>query len=268
MTATNPIAKLTQKAIARFTGRCKTAAPVALYENPTEEILEAAGKGKPIKMFARGQRMLAGGAGAKARLEENYLFDTRRFPSATNNTLPGAPNIPQGDSPFFSLAVGQDGATNGFPTGFRMGQTETNMDTPNEIAQGKDYVLVQIGVSFSADAITGDVAQLMDAGALRFEKQGGQYTLRHGPVRLWPGGTGIAGYTTATATTAAHNGSADIRAVRRLTVPRVLRQKETFAYQYNVPRTTKATDGTNWNLTGFTLMTVWLWGGQQDSIPV
>lgn len=265
---TNPVASLSQRAIAAFMNRCGLAgAPILLHENPTEEILEARQRRKSIKLFARGAQQLAGARGAKARLEENYLFDTRRFPAAIDDTL-GAGALAQGDSAYFGLAVGNNGATNGFPQGFVMGQTETNMDTPNEIAQGKDYVLNQIGVSFNAEASRDNVAILMDAGALRFEKQGAQFTLRHGPVRLWPGGTGIAGFTSATNSESAHNGSADIRAVRRLSIPRVLRSKETFSYQYNVPRTVRATDGTAWALSAFTLMTIWLWGGQQDAIPI
>ena len=265
---TNPVAALSQRVIAAFQRRCGMSVPVCIHENPTEEIVEAHLSGKAIKLFARGGvQHLSGDGGAKARLEENYLFDTRRFPAAVDNTL-GAGAIAQGDSPYFSLAVGQNGATNGFPNNFAMSQTETNMDTPNEIAQGKNFVLWQIGVSFNAEASRDNVSQLMDAGSLRFEKQGGQFTLRHGPVRLWPGGTGVAGFTSATNSESAHNGSADIRATRRLSVPRVLRQKETFAYQYSVPRTTRATDGTVWALSAFTLMTIWLWGGQQDTIPV
>ncbi len=227
--------------------------------------MEAQTKRKSIRLFARGSGMMStASTGAKARLEENYLFDTRRFPSfVTGETFPVA--ILPGDYLFFGSAVGQPAGNNGFAPAVVavMSEVETNMDTPSQIAQGKDFVLTQLGVSFNTDITTPDLAALLESGALRFSKQGGQYTLRHGPTKFWPGGMGIAN-------TAAHNGIADIRAVRRLAVPRILKAKDTFAYTYIVPRASRNTLGSaaNTTLSAGTIMTVWLWGGQQDSIPV
>jgi hypothetical protein len=264
----NAVAEIKASAIRRFLDRCESNTPgsakmLRIFETPTEEIHEALRTRKPIKMFARGA-LASSATGAKARLEENYLFDTRRFPTfVTGETFPVA--LAPAEYLFFGSAVGQPAANNGFNPAVVsvMSDVETNMDTPSQIAQGKDFVLTQLGVSFNADITTPDLSVLLEMGALRFSKQGGQFTIKHGPVKFWPGGMGIAN-------TAAHNGIADIRAVRRLAVPRILKQKDTFAYNYVVPRASRNTLGTaaNATLSAGTIMTVWLWGGQQDSIPV
>ena len=276
----NVVAQLKQSLISRFLDRCGPGIGdrVQILENSTEEIHEARKSGKPIKMFARGRGMLATGrSGAKARLEENYLFDTRRFPSfVTGEAFPVT--LAAGEYLFFGSAIGQPAANNGFapivvPV---MTDTETNMDTASQIPQGKDYVMTQLGVSFNADITPADAATLMESGAIRFSKQGGQYTLKHGPPRLWPGGTGLSGFISQDAIAApstlqfGSNGSPDIRAVRRLAVPRILEQKDTFSYLYVVPRNFRNISGaTDPNqLSAGCIMTIWLWGGQQDAIPV
>lgn len=265
----NAVDEIKASTIARFLNRCEAASPgsakmLKIFSTPTEEILEAQRSRKPIKLYAAGGMLSSASTGAKARLEENYLFDTRRFPSfVTGEAFPVA--ILPGDYLFFGSAVGQPASNNGFAPAVVavMSEVETNMDTPSQIAQGKDFVLTQLGVSFNTDITTPDLAQLLESGALRFSKQGGQYTLRHGPTKMWPGGMGIAN-------TAAHNGIADIRAVRRLAVPRILKAKDSFAYVYTVPRASRNTLGSaaNATLSAGTIMTIWLWGGQQDSIPV
>ena len=263
----NFLESLKMSVIQSFAERCGM--DVQIFANPHEEIADAAARKKPIKLFARGPKMLAMQAGARARLEENYLFDTRNFLGA----------IAAGEYLFFQNAVGQPAINNGFPAAITvMTELETNMDVAGQIAQGKNFVFNQIGVAFNADILTADAASLMEGGALRFEKQGGQYSLRHGPVRMWPGGTGIAGFASAATTVAAttinvqsaHNGSADIRAARRLTIPRVIREKESFAYKYIVPRAVRNTTGTGEIVASGNrvIMSVWLWGGQQDAIPV
>ena len=238
-----------------FLDRCGgLAGSIRVHEHTTEEI--AAGK---KKFFARGAQ-LSTGQGAKARLEENYLFDTRRFASGA---------LAAGEYIFFASAIGQPAVNNGFPAGMVMSDVETNMDTPSQIPQGKNFVLVQIGISFNTQATAGDIGTLLDSGALRFEKQGGQYTLKHGPGRFWPRGQGLMGFAgTTVATGAANNGIADIRAARRLAVPRVLEQRDQFAYKYVVPRGVSNLDfSTALTLSEPTVMTVWLWGGQEDAIP-
>jgi hypothetical protein len=252
---------------------------IRIFANPTEEIVDAGLHRKKIHMFARGGQMLSSGGGARARLEENYLFDTRRFPTfVAAEAFPLAAGIPAQEYLFFQNAVGQPAINNGFsPIITVMTELETNMDVAGQIAQGKNFVFNQLGVSFNADIGTVDAGILLEAGALRFEKQGGQYALKHGPIRMWPGGTGIAGYA-ATAVggapltiASAHNGTADIRAPRKLAIPRVIREKESFAYKYLVPRAQRNTSSTAATFTAMTapcIMTIWLWGGQQDAIPV
>ena len=266
----NALSAIKAETIQRFLDRCDAQTPglgsqVKIFENSTEEVLDAQRNRKPIKMYARGAGMLSSAStGAKARLEENYLFDTRRFPTfVTGEAFPVA--LAPGEYLFFGSAVGQPAGNNGFNTAVVsvMSDVETNMDTPSQIAQGKNFVMTQIGVTFNTDITTPDLATLLEMGALRFEKQGGQFSLKHGPTKMWPGGMGIAN-------TAAHNGIADIRAVRRLAVPRILKEKDTFAYRYVVPRASRNVLGAaaNATLSTGTIMTVWLWGGQQDNIPV
>lgn len=243
-----------ESAIQRFAAQCFGPA-VSVLENPTEELVHDLSKGKQVVLHQRGM------ARGPRRLEENYLYSTRRFASGALGAT---------EYRFFQNAIGQDGAGDGFAAGTTLTDLENNMDVGGQIAQGKSFVFRQIGVSFNADIVTGDLVQMMDAGALRFSKQGDQYNLRHGPLRLWPGGTGAAGYAaTGNAVTieSSHNGSADIRAVRNLRVPRVIRQKESFSYVYNVPRTTRFSTAGVFTLTNNVLMTVWLWGGQMDRIP-
>lgn len=246
------------KSLSRFAGLTSA---VSLFAQSTEEIQDEIKRGRGTIQLAAGRQMLADGSGAKARLEENYLFDTRRFASGA---------LGAGEYNYFASAIGQPGTNNGFVAPMVMSEVETNMDTPSQIPQGKDFVMTQVGLSFNANALTADIALLLEAGALRFSKQGGQYTIKHGVGRLWPGGSGVTGFAGAAATAvAASNGNADIRAVRKLTVPRVLRSKDTFAYIYYVPRAVSNLDNsTAITLTANTLLTVWLWGAQRDTIPV
>jgi hypothetical protein len=274
------IGALKASVIRAFLDRCgPLAAGIKLYENPTEEIHEARKSGKKISLYARGAGMLsAAGQGARARLEENYLFDTRRFPTfVTGEAFPVA--LAPGEYLYFGSAVGQPAANNGFSpvTVPVMSDLETNMDTASQIPQGKDYVLTQLGISFNVDITTANASVMIESGAIRFEKQGGQYTLKHGRPNMWPGGTGLGGNVTTAAggapltIDARSNGAPDIRAVRKMAVPRVIRQKETFAYKYVVPRANRnilgAAAANNLTTTGI-IMTIWLWGGQQDAIPV
>jgi hypothetical protein len=249
---------------------------VSLFEAPTDDLvgeLKHGNREKIRALFARRRGIVDPKKGSgKNRLEENYLYSTRRFPAAVNNTI-GAGAIPTNRYQFFASPLGQDAAVMGFPTGNTLAETETNMEgSAGTIAKGQNFVFNQIGISLNSDVNTNDCAQVMDAGALVFSKSGGQFSLIHGPVRLWPGGTGVTGYaiTTVAATTitAAHNGSADIRAVRHLKIPRVIKETETFKYEYVVARATKGTDGTAFALSQFVLMTLWLWGGAQIAIPL
>ena len=259
------------EAITNFMNRCAGKvgnARFALLQNPTEEIEHAQKNKKSIRLFNR-----AGSGGARARLEENYLFDTRRVPGDTTNVI-GAGAITAGEYIFFQSAVGAPGVNNGFATGFNMSEAETNMDQPGQVSSGKNFVINQIGISFNAEAKANDIAQVMDAGSLKYEKQGGQTTLKHGKIAFWPGAGGVGGFAAldgaaaAVSTEQAQSGLGSITNSRKLVIPRVIRENENFSYKYIVPRSTRAKDGVPFALTDFVLMTVWLWGGQQDNIPV
>lgn len=239
---------------------------VHVLSNPTEEIIEETKNGKRPKLF------LAGQPGARARLEENYLYDTRRFPSfQTGETFAAA--LQSGEYLYFMNAQGSPAANNGFspatvPT---MSDVETNMDTPGQVPQGKNFVMTQVGISFNVDVAAADAADMLESGSIRFEKQGGQFSIRHGSPKYWPGGAGLPQINASIVS----NGNADIRAVRKLAVPRVLGQRDNFAYKYVVPRayrntlgaTTSGESSTATTLSAPLIMTIWLWGGQEDSIP-
>lgn len=236
---------------------------MAVYANPTEEIREGLHSRKGVRLYQQAGTAPALVAVRKPprRIEENYLYSTRAFQAGA---------LGAADYRFFQNSIGQAPTGDGFPVAVtNLDDLETNMDVGGQIAQGKNFAFRQVGISFHAGISRDNLATLMDAGSLRFSKQGDQYQLRHGPLRLWPGGTGMSGATTETNTEALHNGLADPRAVRSLRVPRVLKEKESFSYIYHVPRTVFAADGsTTWTIAApGALMTVWLWGGQVDVIP-
>jgi hypothetical protein len=262
---------------------------VAILENPTSELREelAAAKARDdrdrgvclyaqnfrARRFARPQQQPGAthtGSG-KARLEENYFYSTRRFPQLTTNTIGGG-GLTAGSFPFFTKGLNDDGSAVGFASGFILGLPETNLEAGGgSVPQGTSFVFNQLGVSFESDIKTVDLAVMLDAVTLGFSKAGGQFSINHGPLKMWPGGMGIQGYaaTTVAATTveAAHNGAADPRAVRVLKIPRILREKEVFQYNMLIARTTKAKDGSTIALTNFVCPTIWLFGGQRNVIP-
>jgi hypothetical protein len=216
--------------------------------------------------FGGGNKRTAG-----ARLEENYYYSSRRFPGLTNNTIAGG-TLTAGSFQLFNRGLGEDASGLGFPTGSTLTQAETNLDVGGYLPQGSNFVGKQLGVSFNSDVATADLAQFIDVAALNFSKAGGQFNMNQGPLKFWPGGTGVDGYAAAAvggtplAQTAAHNGASDIRAVRTLRIPRILREKEVFSYSIFVSRTSRATDGVAIALSTFVVATIWLFGGQKNSI--
>jgi hypothetical protein len=257
---------------------------VAILENPTNELIDELADAKregrgwsDVKLFATGmrrRRMLGqGGNSGKARLEENYFYSSRRFPKATNNTI-GSGGLDKGDYPFFQQGLNQDGVAMGFPSGFVLGQPETNMESSGgTVAAGTNFVFNQLGVSFNSDIAIADLAVMLDAVTLGFKKSGGQWAIQHGPLKMWPSGMGISGFAssaggeTAVDLVAATNGNPDLRAVRTLRIPRILRETEAFSYNMSVERPTKAKDGSTIGLTSFVVATLWLFGGQKNLIP-
>lgn len=208
---------------------------------------------------------------AGARLEENYFYSSRRFPSGTDNTIGGG-TLTAGNFALFNKGVGEDGSGLGFPTGSSLTLAETNLDVGGYLPQGSNFVGKQLGVSFNSDIATADIAPFIDVASLIFSKAGGQFQMNQGPLKFWPGGTGVDGYAAAAvggtplAQTAAHNGASDIRAVRTLRIPRILREKEVFSYGINVARTTTARAGASIALSNFIVATIWLFGGQKNTI--
>jgi hypothetical protein len=237
----------------------------AVYANPTEEIADAMKRGKQIKIHG----MAAGDipAGIPKRLEENYLFGSRRFPSASTNVLPAPPSLTGGQFGFFSTQIGADGGGQGFPAGFRLTANETNMEAAGQVPQGKAFRLVQMGISFNTEATHDNIEQVLDGGSVLFQKQGVQWGMRQGPFRFWPGGQGVSMATQQQGSEAAHNGVADIRSARYMKIPRDIHNLESFDYLYDCPRSTRATDGSDWSLSDFVVCSVWLWGAQMDRIP-
>jgi hypothetical protein len=280
----NAVARLPSHVLSGFMARALAAgidpSRVHILEGSTEDIradLEERGR---VVMHARQfaarrfqpQQNVRPGSSGKARLEENYFYSSRRFPSAADNTIGGG-TLTAGGFPLFNKGLGEDGNALGFPTGFTLGQSETNLEVGGYLPQGSNFVASQLGVSFNTDVATADLAQFMDVACLNFSKSGGQFGMLHGPVKMWPGGMGIGGYAAAAvggtplAQTAAHNGAADIRAVRTLRIPRILREKEVFNYSLFITRTSRAKDGVAIALTTFVVATIWLFGGQKTSIP-
>lgn len=267
----------TERALASFLARSALLGlgSIAVVDNPTEELQDELTRGRDVKLYRKGMarrgtpqvlRRASAQTKAIARLEENYLFFSRRWPSSANNTI-GAGALTVGTFPYFNRATGDDASGSGFPTGFTHDLTTTNLQLANQIPQGTSFVFNQIGVSFNSDAATGDINQLMEAAALQFTKAGGQFSLDHGPLKMWPSGMGTDGFSTATSVTAAHNGVSDIRAVRNLRIARVIKEKETFSYNLIFPRTTKAQNGASLAMSDFVIATIWLWGGQKNVIP-
>ncbi len=292
MRASEAVSRIPGDVLRAFLSRLPAGLDVAVLENPTDELREelaaakAAGKGwSGVKMFAQNfrQRRFAppmqmqpqqrrNQSSGNARLEENYLYGTRRFPVLTTNTIGGG-GVVAGNYPYFTKGINDDGVSLGFPTGFTLTPAETNMELGGAIAQGTSFVFNQLGITFDSDIATADIEVMLDCATLAFTKAGGQFSLSHGPLKFWPGGMGVAGFAAAAvggtplAQTAAHNGAADIRAIRTLKIPRVLRERETFTYAVQIHRTTKAKDGSTIALSNFVCPTIWLFGGQRNVIP-
>lgn len=288
MRASEAVSRIPQHILQAFHDRLPAAFrdKVAILANPTDELrgelahAKENGRGwSDVAMFAQGVRqrrmMFARGPKKNDRLEENYFYGSRRFPAATNNTI-GSGALVKGDYPFFTQGLNSDGVSLGFPTGFVLDVPETNMETSGgQIATGTNFVFTQLGITFNSDIAVQDLAVMLDAVALTFKKGAGNFALSHGPLKMWPAGMGISGFaamaeafdgTGVDSISAVTNGSPDLRQVRHLRIPRVLKEQEQFRYNFTVARPTKAKDGSTIALSAFVVPTIWLFGGQKTEI--
>jgi len=213
---------------------------------------------------------MAGRGGTVARLEENYLYHTRRFPNdITDNTI-GAGAVTAGDYLFFTSGLGDQGTTAGYFSLANLTLQQTNMASGGKIPNGRGFRMFDLGISFNAEAIGSNIAQLLDTMNLRFEKQNASLVVQHGPLSFWPGGTGLYGFAATTVTTTtiqgATNGLPALTNVRRFRNPRVLSANEQFQYVVNAAAARPNVAATV-ALTAFVEIRIWLFGQVLDAIP-
>lgn len=238
---------------------------VTILENPTEELVDGLERGKKPKLYS-----MADQGGVAGRLEENYLYYTRRFPNNTANNTIGSGAVTAQDYLFFINGIGDQGSAAGYFSVANLTLQQTNMASSGKIPTGRGFAMYDLGISFNAMAVPNDIAQLLDTCNLRFEKQNASLVIQHGPIKLWPGGTGLYGFASTTATTTtiqgATNGMPALTNVRRFRNPRILSSNEQFQYvihaDANLPRDNAAVA-----LVGFVEVTIWLFGQVLDKIP-
>lgn len=251
-------------AVKTFLDRLGPGARVGLIENPTEDLLHDLGRGRKPRLHRMAD------AGVVGRVEENYLYFTRRFPlNTTNNTIGGGAVTAQ-DYLYFINGIGDQGSAAGYFSIANLTLQQTNMASGGKIPTGRGFQLFDLGISFNAGVAPGDLSQMLDISNLRFEKQNSSLVIQHGPIKFWPGGTGMYGFvsTTATSTTiqGAANGMPALTNVRRFTSPRVLSANEQFQYVINCASATPNSN-TTVALTAFVEATIWLFGRVLDRIP-
>jgi hypothetical protein len=245
---------------------------IRFLDNPTDEIdhLIARTGGRLPKLYASGQAQAGGVVG---RVEENYLYSTRRFPLNTANNTISSGAVAAQDYNFFSFGFGDVGTQAGYFSIASLGYLQTNMASGGAIPNGRAFRMFDLGVSFNAGAKAADIAQLLDVCNLRFDKQGGALVIQHGPLIYWPGGVGVSGFaansTTASTTTInvqnASNGLAALSNVRRFKSPRVLNANEKFMYVVTALASTPNSQ-TAVALSDFVEMRVGLFGQVLDAI--
>jgi hypothetical protein len=240
---------------------------VHVLENSTEELEHDLAQGKKPKLYN-----MANGGGVVGRLEENYLYSTRRFPNDTIDNTIGAGAVVAGDYLYFTSGIGDQGSAAGYFSIGNLTLQQTNMASGGKIPSGRGFRMFDLGISFNAEAIGTNIAQLMDTMNLRFEKQNASLVVQHGPIKFWPGGTGLYGFAATAVGGApltiqgATNGLPALTNVRRFRNPRVLSSNEQFQYVLNA-----AANRPNVNaavaLTAFVEVTIWLFGQVLDKIP-
>ena len=238
---------------------------VSLLENPTEELEDDLARGRTPKLFG-----MVGRPPVVGRVEENYLYYTRRFPNNIANNTIGGGAVTAGDYLFFTNGVGDQGSAAGYFSVANLTLLQTNMASGGKIPTGRGFRMFDIGVSFNSAVALGNLTQMMDTCNMRFEKQNAQLVIQHGPISFWPGGSGPYGFASTTATTttiqAATNGLPALTNVRRWRNPRILSANEQFQYVINAAAATPA-QNTTIALTDFVEMRIWLFGQVLDAIP-
>ena len=251
-------------AVDTFLRRLGPGAKVGFIEPSTEDLLHDLGRGRKPKLHRMAD------SGVVGRIEDNYLYYTRRFPlNTTNNTIGGGALSAQ-DYLYFINGLGDQGSAAGYFSISNLTLQQTNMASGGKVPTGRGYQLFDLGISFNSQAVVGDVAQCCDVMNLRFEKQNSSLVIQHGPIKFWPGGTGIYGYAATTATTttiaAASNGMPALTNARRFSQPRVLNANDQFSYIINAAATTPNVNATV-ALSAFVEITIWLFGKCVDRIP-
>lgn len=250
-------------AVDSFLDRLGPGARVKLYQNATEELQHDLSRGRKPKLYGMADAVAG-------RIEENYLYYTRRFPLNTANNTIGSGAVAAQDYLYFINGIGDQGSAAGYFSLANLTLQQTNMASGGKIPTGRGFQLYELGITFNAQAVGGDVAQLMDVANLRFEKQNSSLVIQHGPIKMWPGGMGMYGFaaTTASATTiqTASNGMPAITNARRFNNPRVLSANEQFQYVVNAAAATPNVN-TTVALSAFVELTIWLYGRVLDRIP-
>jgi hypothetical protein len=253
--------------VARSMGLDLGAPGLRVLQNPTEELEHELGQGKKPKLYGMGN-----GGGAVGRLEENYLYHTRRFPNDTADNTIGAGAVVAADYMFFTSGIGDIGTSAGYFSIGNLTLQQTNMASGGKIPSGRGFRLFDLGISFNAEAVPTNIAQCLDSMNLRFEKQNASLVVQHGPIGMWPGGTGLYGFAATAVGGApltiqgASNGMPALTNVRRFRNPRVLSANESFTYIINA-----AANRPNVNaavaLTAFVEIRIWLFGQVLDRLP-
>jgi hypothetical protein len=243
---------------------------IRLLETPSDEIVDSIlRKGKLPRLHS-----MNGGQQSPIRVEENYLYYTRRFPNNTANNTIGAGAVAAGDYNYFTSGIGDGGAAAGYFSLANLTAQQTNMAAGGKIPTGRGFRLFDLGVAFNAQALGADIAQCLDTMALAYQKQAGQLRIQHGPLKFWPGGGGVSGYASAATTVAATtinvqqaaNGLPACTNVRRFKAPRILSSNEDFQYLIQAAAATPNSN-TTVALSNFVEVTVFMFGEVLDRIP-
>jgi hypothetical protein len=250
--------------IDRFLGRMglRPGMGVEILENDTESLIHDISSGRAPTIY----RMAKRAKSKIVRKEENFLWSTRRFPlNATNNTLGGG-GVEKGDYPYFNSGVGDPGSALGYASIQNLTFLQTNMDKGGKIPTGRGFALYELAASFGAESSPTDIATMLDTCELRYVKNNEDFTMHMGPLRLWPGGTGVNGFASVFdvsggpgAQVFAENGLPTMAAVRKFRQPRLLSANESFSYIVSNSGK-RPRDNSDVTVGKFTEICLWLFG--------